>query len=120
MDMKDFKMAIKEYITLDAKISGAEKTIKLLKVRKADLYDSVFQFMQHKQIKQLNLPNGEKLKTVTKKVRGGTGKKWVETRLHEYCHMNCINYDEIYKFIYDTEHRPQTEKEALKKIKPKK
>lgn len=115
--MEDFKVVLKEYITLDAKIKQAEKTIKILKERKKFLHENIHKYMQKQQIKQINLPHGRKIKTVTKKTRPGTGKKWVEERLQEFCSMNRVNYNDIYDFIYDKEYRPEVEKEMLKTLK---
>ena len=119
-DQNNFKQTVKEYVTLDAKIAEAEKTIKILKTRKEMLYNNVFKYMVNHQIKELNLPGGEKIKTYTRKTRPGTSKKWVEERLHSYCSSNKMNYQELYDFIYDPQHRPQIEKASIKKVKAKK
>jgi len=119
-DQNAFKQTVKEYVTLDKKIAEAEKTIKILKTRKEMLYNNVFRYMVNHQIKELNLPGGEKIKTYTRKSRPGVTKAWVSDRLHSYCSTNHLNYEELYDFIYDPTHRPQIEKQSIKKMKAKK
>ena len=116
----DFKQTVKSYVMLDKKISDAEKSIKALKIRKEMLYNNVFRYMVQHEIKELNLPGGEKIKTYTRKSRPGVTKKWVADRLHSYCSTHHIKYEDIYDFIYDPAHRPQIEKSSIKKIKAKK
>jgi len=116
----NFKNTVKDYITLDKKIAEAEKTIKILKTRKEMLYNNVFRYMVNHEIKELNLPGGEKIKTYTRKSRPGVTKAWVSDRLHSYCSTNHLNYNELYDFIYDPQHRPQVEKQSIKKMKAKK
>ena len=119
-EQNNFKQTVKEYVTLDKKIAEAEKTIKILKTRKEMLYNNVFRYMVNHEIKELNLPGGEKIKTYTRKSRPGVTKAWVSDRLHSYCSTHHIKYEEIYDFIYDPAHRPQIEKASIKKIKAKK
>ena len=119
-EQNNFKQTVKEYVTLDNKIAEAEKTIKILKTRKEMLYNNVFRYMVNHEIKELNLPGGEKIKTYTRKSRPGVTKAWVSDRLHSYCSTHRLNYEEIYDFIYDPTHRPQVEKQSIKKIKAKK
>ena len=119
-EQNNFKQTVKEYVTLDKKIAEAEKTIKILKTRKEMLYNNVFRYMVNHEIKELNLPGGEKIKTYTRKSRPGVTKAWVSDRLHSYCSTNHLNYNELYDFIYDPQHRPQVEKQSIKKMKAKK
>ena len=119
-EQNNFKQTVKEYVTLDKKIAEAEKTIKILKTRKEMLYNNVFRYMVNHEIKELNLPGGEKIKTYTRKSRPGVTKAWVSDRLHSYCSTNRLNYEELYDFIYDPVHRPQVEKASIKKMKAKK
>lgn len=119
MSAENFKQTVKEYLTLDQKIATAEETIKVLKIRKTMLYNNVFKYMINHEIKQLNLPNGEKLQTYSRKSRPGVTKQWVSDRLHTYCTKNHLDYNEVYDFIYDPQHRPQVEKSSMKKVKSK-
>ena len=119
MNTEDFKITVKEYLMLDKKISEAEKTIKFLKERKTLLYKNVFKYMVNNQIKQLNLPNGEKFETYKRKTRPSVTKKWVSERLVTYCNRYNLDYDDIYDFIYNPIHRPQIEKSSMKKVKAK-
>ena len=112
--------AVKEYLTLDKKIEEYDTALKTLKKRKATLQASVFQYMRKNDIKTVNLPQGQKLQTYTRKSRPGTSKKWVEERLTLYCTEHKIDYTKIYDFIYDPQYRPQIEKTTLKKTKAKK
>ena len=113
------KSAIKEYLTLDKRIEEFEKSLKALKARKTLLQSSIFKHMKQNDIKQVNLPQGQKLQTYTRKSRPGTSKKWVEERLTLYCQRKSMNYEELYDFIYDPQYRPQIEKTSLKKTKTK-
>jgi len=112
--------AVKEFLTLDAKIEEYDTALKALKKRKAQLQASVFQYMRKNDIKKVNLPGGQSLQTTVRKSRPGITKKWVEERLTIYCTENRIDYNRIYDFIYDPQYRPQIEKTTLRKVKGKK
>ena len=111
--------AVKEMIVTDKRITELEAALKKFKERKTILQKSIFQHMNQNDIKQVNLPGGEKLQTYTRKTRPTATKAWIEDRLQNYCQSHNINFTEIYDFIYDPEHRPQVEKTALKKVKSK-
>ena len=112
--------AVKEMLVTDKRISELEAALKKFKERKALLQKSIFQHMRQNDIKQVNLPGGEKLQTYTRKSRPTCTKKWVEQRMGEYCNSHNINFQELYDFIYDPKYRPQQESTKLKKVKAKK
>ena len=112
--------AIKEMITVDGTIKKLEEALKKFKDRKSILQNKIENHMRTENVRQINLPGGEKLQTYVRKSRAGVTKKWISTRLETYCSSHNLNYQEIYDFIYDPTHRPQVEKKTIKKIKSKK
>lgn len=112
--------AVKEMIVTDKRISELEVALKKFKERKAVLQKSIFQHMRNNDIKQVNLPGGEKLQTYTRKSRPTCTKKWVSDRMESYCKTHNVNYQNLYDFIYDPQYRPQVETTKLKKVKAKK
>ena len=114
------KNAIKQMIVTDSRIAELEAALRKFKEKKAVLQKSIFQYMRQNDIKQVNLPGGEKLQTYTRKSRPTCTKKWVESRMNEYCTSHNINFQDLYDFIYDPKYRPQVESTKLKKVKAKK
>lgn len=117
---QDAIQALKEMIAVDKRISELDNALKKFKERKSVLQKSIFQHMRNNDIKQVNLPGGEKLQTYTRKSRPTCTKAFIKERLETYCQSNRLNYEEIYEFIYSPEHRPQIETIKLKKVKAKK
>jgi len=112
--------AVKEMIVTDKRISELEAALKKFKERKGVLQKSIFQHMRNNDIKQVNLPGGEKLQTYTRKSRPTCTKKWVSDRMQAYCNSHQVNFQELYDFIYDPQYRPQIETAKLKKVKARK
>ena len=112
--------AVKEMIVTDKRIAELEAALKKFKERKAVLQKSIFQHMRKNDIKQVNLPGGEKLQTYTRKSRPTCTKKWVQERMQTYCNSHQVNFQELYDYIYDPNHRPQIETAKLKKVKARK
>ena len=114
------KNAIKEMIKIDKAIDELSTALKKYKKRKDDLQAIIEKDMRTFEIKQINLPGGEKLQTYTRKSRASCSKDWISNRLQTYCNERSLNYDEIFDYIYNPKHRPQVEKQSIKKVKPRK
>ena len=124
--MSDVKSALQELLEIEksiVKLNEARKkydeALKKFKARKEILQKSVESHMRNNGIKAINLPTGEKLQAYVRKSRPSCSKEWISNRLQDYCTSHNLNYDEIYQFIYDPIHRPQVEKNAIKKVKPR-
>jgi hypothetical protein len=120
VSQEDFTNTIKEYMKLDQQIAEYEKSLKVLKDRKTVLFSKIHVHMQQNEIKQINLPKGEKLQTYSRKTREGLNKNWIQNRLKEYCTVRRLNPEELIDFIYNPAHRKQVEKNSLKKVAVKK
>ena len=120
MDVNKFKLNVKEYMLIESKISELDKKKKILKERKDMLHESIFIFMKENEIKQVNLPNNQKIQSCVKKSRPGTNKKFIENRLTKYCEEKNLDFEDLYNFIYHPDYREPVEKESIKKITIKK
>ena len=117
MSTDDFKLTVKSYLDLTTKIEEAEATIKILKQKKKQLYNNVLKYMITNDLKQLNLPDNEKLKATYRTQRAGINKKWIHNRVELWCEQKNVDHMDLLDFIYKPEHRPVVQKEVLKKTK---
>ena len=115
----EFITNLKEYLSLEKKIDSFKESLKKLEERKKFLYEKIHHKMIEKKVETLKLPDGAKIKNYVRKTKESVTKKFVESRLKLYCEQKNLNYDEISDFIYNPKYRKVTEKNAIRKQKPK-
>lgn len=116
----EFIQNLKEYLSLEKKITDFKTALKRLEVRKKELYGKVHEKMILKKVETLKLPNGAKLKNYVKKTKEGLTKSYVQNRLKMYCETNSLDFNEVNDFLYNTKYRKVTETPAIRKTKPPK
>jgi len=116
----EFVQNLKEYLSLEKKITDFKTALKRLETRKKELYGKVHEKMILKKVETLKLPNGAKLKNYVKKTKEGLTKTYVQNRLKLYCTENRLDFDELNDFLYNIKYRKVTEAPAIRKTAPPK
>lgn len=83
IDLKTFKDTVKNYITIDDKISKLQEAIKVLKKEKTNLSANILDFMTNHDIEDLNTNNG-KIKRTVNYVKKPLNKHILQSKLNEF------------------------------------
>tara|TARA_B100001540_G_C15289665_1_gene409779 strand:+ start:61 stop:516 length:456 start_codon:yes stop_codon:yes gene_type:complete len=83
IDLKTFKDTVKNYITVDNKISKLQEAVKTLKKEKTNLSSNILDFMSNHDIEDLNTNNG-KIKRTVNYVKKPLNKQVLQSKLSEF------------------------------------
>lgn len=111
----EIKEIIKNYIDIETKIKEFSKDIKELKQTKKDQEEYLLEFLKSRNLQEITLKNGSKIKLVKSSVKEPLNKDFLVTALSEEFNLDEAKAVEIYDKIDNK--RSVSEKECVKKLK---